>query len=227
MATILVKVDRDAIGATINIHGASGRVSYAGQFQRVVPSFERRLSDFSPVAPQARQIMRIGPGSVGEQFDQEAEQVGTSTLKWPKTKPFGNRPAPAKTLQRSGALRAAWLGGAGAYDITSQNAFGFGVTHALIPYARVHQSLSPTVVRSRKQARNRKGTAMHYFLGLTYGAWISEERLRRGLVIPPRRVGIGETMKKRVANFLVDWVLGLGPSRSEFGPGGSSLSQAA
>ena len=184
---------------------------------RSLGAIQRRLADLSPTGEFVHKTMRFGPGSIDAQFAAEAEMpAGGGSNPWAKTKPFGNRPAPAKTLQRSGRLRGAWLGqAAGAISESTPNSFYVGVDSALYPPAGVFQSLTPTVVKPKKLAKGGKGSAMRYFLGLTFGVWISEARLRAGLVIPPRRVGASPVMQQRVANLLKNWIVGEGITRSE------------
>lgn len=184
---------------------------------RSLGAIKRRLADLSPAGEFVHKTMRFGEGSISAQFAAEAEFTeGGGRNAWPKTKPFGNRAAPAKTLQRSGHLMNAWLGqAAGAISESTPNSFYVGVDTALYPPAGVFQSLTPTVVRPKKPAKGGKGTAMHYFLGLTFGVWISEARLRAGLVIPPRRVAAGPVMQQRVANLLKNWIVGEGITRAE------------
>jgi hypothetical protein len=153
-------------------------------------------------------VMRKGPGSVDAQFKAEAEFLfGGGRSPWKKTQRFGNRPAPRKTLQRSGALKRAWTGkGAGSITIRRANRVTIGVEGARFPQAPVFQSRATTIVRPRQMGKGGR-TKMHWFLGLTYGVWISDERLRRGLELRPRRVSINPLMLKRASTALLDWVI--------------------
>ena len=154
------------------------------------------------------QVMRKGEGSVAAQFKAETELLfrgGRSP--WKRTQPFGRRAAPAKTLQRTGALRRAWTGdGPGSLTMTRANRVTIGVDTARFPQAAMFQRLGLTLVRP-KQAGPRGRSAMGWFLGMRYGVWISEARLKRGLAIEGRRVSINPAMMKRVKVSLLDWIV--------------------
>lgn len=135
------------------------------------------------------QVRQRGPDSVGKQFagGYFASPTGAARA-WPRSKPFGTRPAPARTLNRSGKLRLSWTtDGSGSFTRAAGDLLAFGST---LPYAAVHQSRTPTIVRPKRKARDGRW-AQFWKLALTFGVWLSEEKLRRGLVIPSRRVGVG------------------------------------
>ena len=197
----------------ITVNYSLGDLDMESTSPRSLGAIKRRLADLSPAAEFVHQTMRFGPGSINDQFNREAEANGAS---WPKTKPFGTRPAPAKTLQRTGSLLSAWVGRApGSVSAATPNSFMVGVDTNILPQAGVFQAQAPTIIRPRKKAKGGKGTAMHYFLGLTYGVWISEARLAAGLSIPPRRVAVGTEMQVRVGDLLTRWLIGEAPTRAE------------
>lgn len=200
----------------ITVNYTLGDLDMESTSPRSLGAIKRRLADLSPAGEFVHQTMRFGPGSISDQFAREAEAgTGGGYVAWPKTKPFGNRAAPAKTLQRSGALLSAWKGqGPGAISASTVNSFMVGVDSAIMPAAGVQQAAAPTIIRPRKRAKN-GGSAMRYFLGLTFGVWISEARLQAGLSIPPRRVAAGTEMQARVADILKRWLIGEAPTRAE------------
>ena len=80
-----------------------------------------------------------------------------------------------------------------------------GVNSHVFPHAAVFQSDLPTVVRAHKRgARGR--LAMHWYLGMQFGAWISEERLLAGLTIQPRRVSLNEGIMGRATDIVLDYI---------------------
>ncbi len=153
-------------------------------------------------------IMRQGPGSVDDQFKQSSEFTDTGAqIPWKKTQPFGNRPAPAKTLIRTGRLRAAWTGrGAGALTRITAKRVMIGPDPKRFPQAGMFQRIGWTIIRPKKMGKGGR-TKMHWFLGMTYGVWISEARLKRGLRIEGRRVGVNPKMMKRASVALRDFLI--------------------
>lgn len=180
--------------------------SQVRRFDEIRSRLERPLAGGGGAAVAA--VMRKGRGSVDAQFKAEAEFLfGGGRASWKRTKRFGNRPAPRKTLQRTGALKRAWTGeGAGSLTITRSHRVRIGVDTARFPQAAVFQRLSSTLVRPRQMGKGGR-TKMHWFLGLTYGVWISDSRLRQGLEIRPRRVSINPQMMHRASSALEAWII--------------------
>lgn len=155
-----------------------------------------RLSDLRPCGAAVVGVMRQGPGSVGEQFEQQSENSMAGRFPWLRTRDFGRRLAPVKTLHDKGKLESGWTGGLGSTTTVTQNSFAVGVDSSF-PQARVFQSKGPTIVRPKKMGK-RGRYKMGWYLGLQFGVWLSNARLLQGLVIQPRRVAINETMLARV-----------------------------
>jgi hypothetical protein len=154
--------------------------------------------------------MRLGKGSLAAQFAAQAEfKFRGGRVPWKRTERFGNRPPPPKTLQRTGALKRAWTGrGSGSITIKSPNKVTIGVNTTLFPQAPVFQRLGLTIVRpdsSKPVTRGR--TAMGWTLGLRFGAWISEARLKRGLAIEGRRLSVNPVMMSRAKKSLLGWIV--------------------
>lgn len=167
-----------------------------------------RAADLSPASPRVFQAMRFAPGGgVATQYASQAEISMGGLLPWPKTHAFGTRPAPLRTLHESGALESGWLGGAGSISRATPNSFAIGVSAAAFPQARVFQAQGPTVIRPRKMGK-RGRSAMAWRLGMLFGVWLSEERLRQGLVIQPRRVSINREMLRAVRAEIRSYLLG-------------------
>jgi hypothetical protein len=78
---------------------------------------------------------------IAEEFRLEAWRPPSGPMRpWKRTRAFGAKPAPAKTLHGGGALRRAWLGqGAGAIERMGANSVTVGVSGAVLPYAAVHR----------------------------------------------------------------------------------------
>jgi len=83
-----------------------------GKTKRFIGIRKRMLEGLAKGAGVAvmDQMQLRSNGSIDVQFRTETTISGTGNITWPKTKPFGNKPAPAKTLQRTGALYRAWTG---------------------------------------------------------------------------------------------------------------------
>jgi hypothetical protein len=159
-------------------------------------------------ATMVANAIRFGEGSIQEQFKTTTYYTRRGArVPWKPTKPFGNRPAPKRTLHRTGALERAWLG-RDAASITrwSGNRLLLGVSTARFPHAGVFQKVSATLIRPKKMGK-RGRYAMGWKLGLTYGVWISNRRLEMGLRIDPRRVGVSPRAVQRANASLRDFII--------------------
>jgi len=160
-----------------------------------------------PSGPAVVAVLRHGPGSVAAQFAAEATLLsGGGAAAWPRTKPFGNRPPPAKTLQRSGSYRAAWLGqGAGAVTRITPTRVSIGVDPRVMPRVLLFQARRAVRVYAKRRTAG-GDFAMRVKLGLTYGVWISNRRLLQGILIPPRRLSVNPVMRRRAAAILRSYI---------------------
>lgn len=161
----------------------------------------RFLDPYGPVAkragapfagPLGRSVIRAQRRSVAREFAGGfwATPRG-GRVRWKKAKPFGSRKPSAQTLGgTSGRYARAWAGGAGGGErITSRTATIINT----LPGAAAHRGGSGfrasgslvTLIRPRKGGK-RGRSAMGWKLGLEFGAWISEARLRMGLRLPSR-----------------------------------------
>lgn len=158
--------------------------------------------NYTDLRKQALLIARVtSPDSIRRQFEGGYGFSGTGMkVAWSATKPFGNRPPPKRTLWRSGKLARSWMGGPGNFMQHTGTELSYGST---LPYAHVHQSRTPTIVRPRRRAADGRW-AMFWKLALSFGVWLSEEKLERGLVIPSRRVGIGRETMARIGEAVVE-----------------------
>jgi len=157
----------------------------------------------------AIQAIQRGPGSVENQFlSQSTFGRGGGRRPWKKTEAFGSRPAPTFTLVRTGGLMRAWTGrGAGSETFRSQRHVRVGVDRTRFPQAG-RLNGDRTVFSKARKSGARGRSKMHWFLGMNFGVWISDKKLRsRGLPVVPRPVGVNPTMLKRVANRVIEWVL--------------------
>lgn len=142
--------------------------------------------------------MRDGRGGIADQFRRQAEALQRGGYNpWPPTKPFGTRQPGPQTLVRTGRLRGAWLGGSGSTTAVAAHRVAVGVDGRAFPQAGMFMADAPTIVKPRKAGRPPR-SAMGWKLGMSFGVWISEARLARGLSIPPRRLGIGPEMLRSV-----------------------------
>jgi hypothetical protein len=167
-------------------------------FDRIENRLKRPLVD--PVGKRVVEVMRFGPGSVADQRRRQLYLSASGGVQpWPRSKAFGNRPAPARSLHRTGNLDAQWAGrAAGSFEAIKPDRVQIGIQG----YGAVHQRERSTTVRARRRGKTGR-LSMQVTLGLTFGAWISARKLLAGLVIPPRRVGVSPEMLRRAAEVVV------------------------
>lgn len=180
----------------------------------------RRSQDFRPVNSEAIAAMRRGEGSVAAQLQAQATFTESgAVVPFPRTRPFGTRPQPLRTLLASGRYRMALdTGGEGAVEINEPLRVGLGLDPGRFPQWPVFQAYGPTVIRAKRGNRARNGRLMmQVVLGLLYGVWISEQKLLEGLVIQPRPVRTNPLMKRRVAEIYRAYLVA---ARSDSGRGG-------
>jgi hypothetical protein len=151
---------------------------------------------------EAARIMRFGPKGVQRQFVDTTEYRLNQSIPWAKTKPFGSRKA-GKTMLGSGGYKSAFLGGAGAITRITPTSVEIGVSKGLYPQVAIHQGRRSSVtVKPKARTRGGKDWKMRFFLGLTYGVWISKKRLERGLKIPRRRVSVSSDVRRAVGKMV-------------------------
>ncbi len=125
-----------------------------------------------------------------------------SSSKWTKTKPFGTREA-GKTMLGSGNYKSAWLGGFGGIEKITPQSVEIGVESNLFPQVKIHQGSRPSVtVKPKRRTKGGKDWKMRFFLGLTYGVWMSKKRIEQGFKIPRRRVSVSSAVRKEVLQML-------------------------
>jgi len=181
--------------------------SQVRRFDEIRSRLERPLAGGGGASVAA--VMRKGRGSVDAQFKAEAEfMFGGGRAPWKKTKRFGTRPAPRKTLQRTGALRRAWTGtGAGSLTFKRPLSVRIGVDKARFPQAPMFQRHGSTFIRADKMGKGGR-SKMHWFLGLTYGVWIPDSTLLgTGVEIQGRPVSINPQMMHRASSALEAWII--------------------
>ena len=155
----------------------------------------------------AAKIMREGTKGVRAQFVDQTEYRLNTASPWARTKPFGTRKA-GKTMLGSGAYKSAFLGGAGAITRVTPVSVEIGVDKVLFPQVAIHQGKRPSVtVKPKARTKGGKDWKMRFFLGLTYGVWMSRKRIEQGFKIPRRRVSVSSAVRKEVLKMI----------RSEFG----------
>lgn len=156
---------------------------------------------------EAVRILRFGPRGFEQQFEDSTEYRDRTSTPWAPTKPFGNRPAPAKTMVGTGAYRSGWLGrGPGGYVNRKDNQITVGVQKTIFPQVLIHQSTKPyTIVKPKKRTAS-GDWAMCWKLGLTFGVWLSNKRLERGLKIVRRKLSVSFPVKQLIAKTINDGV---------------------
>lgn len=152
---------------------------------------------------QAVKLLRFGTKGISDQFKDQTEYRGSGSTPWDKTQPFGTRKAPRKTMQASGNYRAAWLGGAGGLENISANAIEIGVDRGQFKQVAIHQGSAASVkVFPKSRTKGGKDWKMRFFLGLTYGVWLTKKRLEMGLKIPRRRLSVSSDVRNAVAGMV-------------------------
>jgi hypothetical protein len=156
---------------------------------------------------EAIRILRMGTRGIRAQFADQTEYRGKNVIPWAKTKPFGNKPAPKKTLHGSGGYRSAFLGGAGAIQRITANSVEVGVDPVQFPMVKIHQGRYASRRVKPKEKVKKLGPnygqwTMRWFLGLTYGVWIKNSKLSKGVLIPRRRVSLAAATKKEISTYL-------------------------
>lgn len=151
---------------------------------------------------QAAKIMRTGTKGVHRQFVDQTEYRLNTASPWARTKPFGSRKA-GKTMLGSGAYRAAFLGGAGSITRVTPVSVEIGVQKSTFPQVAIHQGDRASVtVKPKRRTKGGKDWKMRFFLGLTYGVWMSRKRIEQGFKIPRRRVSVSSDVRKEVQAML-------------------------
>lgn len=184
----------------IHVQHAGGMRALAGRVQgasRVVsqPFAEAR-------GQQAAKIMRTGTRGVRAQFVDQTEYRLNTSSPWARTKPFGSRKA-GKTMLGSGGYKSAFLGGAGSVTRVTPVSVEIGVDAGLFPQVKIHQGSRPSVtVKPKRRTKGGKDWKMRFFLGLTYGVWMSKKRIEQGFKIPRRRVSVSSAVRKEVLQML-------------------------
>lgn len=154
--------------------------------------------------PAVIDAMRRGPGSVEEQFKTSSEFGEGFITPWTPTQQFGSLAPPELTLVRSSALRDSWTGaGSGSIEALTPNTVEIGSS---LPIAGIFQRETPITVVPHTVGK--RGLAMQSFLWIAFRVKITAARLQQGLVIPPRRVGVGTQMVRRVIDIVTNYVAG-------------------
>lgn len=171
---------------------------------------------------EAMKILRFGTRGVRQQFSDQTEYRGKSSIPWKKGHDFGIKKAPAKTMIGTGAYMSAFLGGAGNISKVTPNSIEIGVRSDKFPQVKIHQGryavrvIKPKLtMRSHTTARKRNKNGgfsvvtksstdynMRWYLGLTYGAWMSKARIKKGLRVARRRVSVASATRKEISKFL-------------------------
>lgn len=215
-----------------SVVGGRGR-SFA---KRIENMKTRMVNPFNDPALAAQTVTRLRRG-VGLQFTRETYMNGAASIPWPKTKPFGNRKL-GKTLAGP-KLRRAWTGKSGhSVQSVTGKTVSIGVrglreaevfqrnTAAVVYPKKFADPRKPLRLRGKKkgqriavrgkaakaEAERRARVpqyAMRFLLGMKYDVWISNARLRQGLVIEPRRVGVSLKTNRGIARDLRNYFLGI------------------
>ena len=148
---------------------------------------------------QVAKILRYGVRGISEQFANESEYRGSQSRKWTKSRAFGNKPAPRKTMDGNGTYRAAWLGGPGSIESITPSVVTVGIERSVFPQVAIHQGPASVVtIKPKAKTANGKDWKMRFYLGLTYGVWMTKARLERGLAVHRRRISVSKEVMDSV-----------------------------
>lgn len=192
------------------------RITVSSLGKAVGPALAR-LHDIQPVG---RKIVRIVREQVGKEFAAEA-WFSPSGVKvpWRPALPLGPEPergGDRKTLIGTGRLYEALVGrGPESFARITRRRVEVGAT---VPYgqtlrggegARIRRS--PIRIKAKKLAKgSRKGPgkyAMFWALGLGSGLWLTEEKLRSGVLLHPRpHLTNHPELRKRVGRVLRNYI---------------------
>jgi phage gpG-like protein len=159
--------------------------------KELFPRIRTRAQKLAPAHQAAMQAWR----DVGtEEFEREGFFLRTGGFRpWKPTSEFGNTPAPAKTLTRSGRLLASYLGvGAGGFEQISGNTVRFG---SRLPYAAVHRRGAHIQVTER----------MRRFLAAVKGVYLRKSTTT--IRIPARpHFQASKEVRTRIANVYANFL---------------------
>ncbi len=169
-------------------------------FQQRSPTapVQARLANLLPAMERLPAVMRQGPGSVADQFSQQATQSPNGRVQaWPPRVPFGTAKG-GPLLVRSGQYAAAWTGqGAGSLQLVTPTSCSIGVSPAAFPQAAVFQASGPTAITVTRK--------MRMYLGMTYGVWLRGDTM--ALTVPPRPVRSNPIMTRRCRQVLINYIV--------------------
>lgn len=156
---------------------------------------------------EAMKILRFGTRGIRQQFADQMEYRGKSAIPWKKGHDFGIKKAPAKTMIGTGGYMSAFLGGAGGISKITPNTIEVGASATKFPQVKIHQGrfASRRIKPKEKVAKlgpNYGQWTMRWFLGLTYGVWIKNSKLTKGLLVHRRRVSVSSAVNKEISKFL-------------------------
>jgi hypothetical protein len=204
MARAALRIQTKAVGLEKLLTGAKGRAR-----------------DLSPYF-KGRGVAAVRL-SVGDEFHRHAWLTPRGGIvPWRDTQPFGTRPKPKQNMIATGAYFRALMGrGPGSLVRVGPRSFDVGVEARMFPGAAALRggkggriSTAPLFIRPKTKAKGRAGGgswvqqwAMWWRLGLTYGVWLKEETLRRGLKLYPRpHLTANPKLTRQLARGVARWI---------------------
>lgn len=139
----------------------------------------------APMAVLGPEMVKITRDQIDKEFDGGFffNPSGGKT-KWPAGHDFGTRKKPAKRLRgRQGRYAKAWQGGAGGSSRVTSRTFSVLAQMDGLEAHRGGLTARPRVghvtrLRAKRTSRNGRDSAMRIYLGLEFGVWISDDKLR-------------------------------------------------
>lgn len=169
-----------------------------GRAPRTAAIRERMLAPLpDEVIQELGGIIRVGSGSIADQYARQAEMRKAASFPWKRTQDFGNRRAPARTLHRSGALEDAWTGRGPGGFVRRRGARGVevGVDSARFPQARMFQRGGITMIRVTPR--------MRALVGMEFGVWMRRDTAR--VKVEGRPVAMNREILRRARRPVVSY----------------------
>lgn len=198
-------------------------------------AISKRLSDLTPACAEFPEIVRHGAGSFAQQIAGRTF-LGPAGEAVPWTEPaYAVGPMPSRARDLENVMWNAVLGGPGAVtrivpngavvgvsDVTVRQlsaSIGNGIVSTAPYFGFVTGGLEnprriPAIARGVKRAKTTRNYkkekqryAMWWFLGLTWGFWMSDAQWQAGVSTPPKNLGVGKDVRRRLREVIRNYVI--------------------
>lgn len=214
----------------------AGGISLGLSIDPESPGLKSIISRASDLSPALQNIPPLIRASVAREFSGGYWASPAGDVPWRPTQPFGTRDV-VGTMISTGALRTALTtGGGGGFTRFEGNSVSVGVDGEVFPYASILRggsavisteplTIKPIAKISRSnRTRDRKRDAsgrfkegpvsyvrqfkMWWYLGLTFGVWLSEAKLREGIKLYPRPfMTANPQLDSEIGHVFIDYII--------------------